>query len=210
MIKWVLDIVLSLTGLLVLSPFFILTALLVKIYDFGPVIFVQDRIGRGRQTFRMFKFRTMVVDAEKIGAQITVSGDSRITPLGKLLRATKADELPQLWNVLKGEMSFVGPRPEVKKYVDLYSQEQARVLDLVPGITDLASYAFFNESEILAAAPDADKFYRENLIPAKIKINLEYAARATPLTDLILIFATVLRAFGLRKDIFRLETTHGQ
>jgi len=201
MIKRALDFVLSLFGLVVLSPLFVVLALVTKLYDFGPVFFVQERVGRFGKSFCMIKFRSM--KAGNSGPAITASGDSRITPLGKVLRAVKADELPQLWNVLKGEMSFVGPRPEVPKYVALYTAEQKRVLDLVPGITDLASFAFFNESDLLAASADPEKLYREKLIPEKIRLNLAYAERANPLTDLHLIIATVLRSLGWRQDLFR-------
>lgn len=201
MIKRTLDIVLASAGLIVLGPLFVVTAVVIKLYDFGPVFFIQERIGRFGKPFRMVKFRSMKVNNS--GPQLTASGDSRITPLGGILRALKLDELPQLWNVLKGEMSFVGPRPEVAKYVELYTREQEKVLELTPGITDLASFAFFNESSLLAAAGDPEKFYRERLIPEKIRLNLAYAERANVLTDLHLILATVLRSLGWRQDLFR-------
>jgi lipopolysaccharide/colanic/teichoic acid biosynthesis glycosyltransferase len=204
MIKRALDILLAFTGLVILSPLFFLLAVLVKISDFGPVLFVHQRVGRGGRNFPMYKFRTMVVDAASKGGALTVSGDKRVTFVGGMLRRIKADELPQLWNVLKGDMSFVGPRPEVRRYVDLYSAEQCRVLEFYPGITDLASFAFFNESDLLAAAKNPEQFYKSFLIPEKIRINLEYAAKANVLWDILVITATVLRSLGLRIDLFSL------
>jgi lipopolysaccharide/colanic/teichoic acid biosynthesis glycosyltransferase len=202
MMKRGLDIALAAFGLVILSPILLVIAVLVKAFDFGPVFFVQERVGRGGRNFRMLKFRSMVVNAESQGGQITASGDKRITRLGYLLRRTKADELPQLWNVLRGEMSFVGPRPEVRSYVDLYTSEQCKVLELCPGITDLASFAFFNESDLLAAAPDPERLYRNYLIPEKIRINMAYAAQAGMFSDLLLIVGTVLRSFGLKLNLF--------
>lgn len=201
MIKRSMDIVLAGVGLAVLSPLLLVLALIVKLSDFGPVLFVHERVGRRGKPFRMLKFRSMRV--HQGGADLTATGDARITPVGRFLRAIKADELPQLWNVLKGEMSFVGPRPEVRKYVELYTREQEKVLELQPGITDLASFAFFNESDLLARAADPEQFYREHLIPEKIRINLAYAARANVMTDLHLILATVLRSLGIKQDLFR-------
>jgi lipopolysaccharide/colanic/teichoic acid biosynthesis glycosyltransferase len=144
----------------------------------------------------------MVKNADKMGMSITVGGDRRITRLGRFLRKTKLDELPQLWNVLKGEMSFVGPRPEVAKYVDLYSPDQRRVLELRPGITDLASIGYFNESEMLKGSPDPETFYTGHIMPDKIRINLEYASKANPAVDFALIVLTVLRSFGVKPDLF--------
>lgn len=202
MIKRILDATLSGLGLVVLTPVLVVLCVLVKLYDFGPVLFVQSRVGLGGRNFKMYKFRTMIVNADQSGAPITVGGDSRITPVGRLLRATKVDELPQLWNVLKGEMSFVGPRPEVRRYVDLYTADQTRVLELIPGITDLASFAFYNESELLRASRDPELYYKTVLVPEKIRINLEYSRRANILFDFLLIVFTVLRGFGLRADLF--------
>lgn len=196
MMKRVFDVFVASAGLLLLSPLFLILSLICGFY-------VQERVGRGGRVFRMFKFRTMHQGADKSGVLITVGGDSRITPIGHFLRKGKLDELPQLWNVLKGEMSFVGPRPEVKKYVDLYTPEQRGVLSLTPGITDLASLIYFNESELLATAADADKYYREKLVPDKIRLNLAYAAQASVVTDFVLICTTVLRSFGFRINPFK-------
>ena len=141
----------------------------------------------------MLKFRTMIADAETQGLPLTVGGDSRITGLGRFLRKTKLDELPQLWNVLVGEMSLVGPRPEAQKYVDLYSEDQRKVLELRPGITDPASIKYRNENEILAAAVDPEKAYIANIMPDKVRLNLSYASRASVLSDLGIIFRTLFR-----------------
>lgn len=200
--KRAFDLILSLVGLLVLSPLLLLCVLLIRVSDWGPAIFVQRRVGRGGREFKMYKFRTMVVNAEAQGGQITVGADKRVTAIGSFLRRTKIDELPQLWNVFLGQMSFVGPRPEVKKYVDLYSLNQREVLKLKPGITDLASFAFFNESELLGQATEPEVYYLNVLMREKIRINLEYAAKANFLTDLLLIMATVLRSIGWRADLF--------
>jgi len=190
--KRVFDLLLSSAGIVILSPVLLIVALMVKVEDGGPALFRQVRIGRGGRPFSMWKFRTMVVDAEKVGGQLTVGNDSRITRTGALLRKTKVDELPQLINVLVGDMSFVGPRPEVKRYVDLYSERQRRVLDLVPGITDPASVAFRNESALLALAPDPEEFYIKQIMPRKIDMNLEYSERATLSSDLGIILRTLL------------------
>ena len=141
----------------------------------------------------MSKFRTMIADAEARGLPLTVGRDSRITGLGRFLRNTKLDELPQLWNVLVGEMSLVGPRPEVQKYVDLYSDDQRKVLDLRPGITDPASIKYRNENDILAATVDPEKAYIANIMPDKIRLNLSYASRASVWSDLGIIFRTLFR-----------------
>ncbi|MGE3681517.1 MAG: sugar transferase [Bdellovibrionales bacterium] len=200
--KRVLDFVSAAAGLLLLSPLFAVIALLIKLSDRGPVFYGQIRIGQGGRPFRMWKFRSMRPRADREGPAITVGGDSRITPIGRLLRRTKMDELPQLWNVLKGEMSLVGPRPEVETYVRLYTDGQREVLRLRPGITDPASFAFFDESELLASVPDPEAYYMRVLVPEKIRINLEYAARRSLFSDLLLIFATVAKPLGIHIDIF--------
>jgi lipopolysaccharide/colanic/teichoic acid biosynthesis glycosyltransferase len=199
--KRLLDLVFSLLGLLLLWPLFILLAVVIKGFDEGPVLFVQERTGRGGKAFRMLKFRTMqLVQAQS--SELTVGADARITPPGKWLRRLKFDELPQLLNVLKGEMSLVGPRPEVPKYTALYSEEQRQVLRLKPGITDPASFAFFDESSLLSRYADPERFYREQLMGEKIRINLAYAAKANSWTDVVLILATIGRAVGLHVDLF--------
>lgn len=194
--KRLLDLLLAIFGLMVFSPLLVLTGSLLWLFDGSPVIFRQRRIGRNGEPFTLYKFRTMRNASG--GKEITVQGDSRITRMGKILRKTKLDELPQLLNVLKGEMSFVGPRPEVESYVQLYSPEQQKVLTLKPGITDPASLIYFDESEILARQSDPEAYYVEYLMNEKIRINLRYASIANPFRDLSVIAMTVGRIFGLR------------
>ena len=189
--KRTFDLTASVGGLLVLSPLLLLIAILVKAGDGGSVFFKQERIGRGGRPFRMLKFRTMVPNANALGPPLTAAGDPRITRIGAWLRAQKLDELPQLFNVIRGEMTMVGPRPEVSKYVEMYTSDQRNVLDLEPGITDRASILFADESELLAEHEDPERFYIERIVPEKIRINLEYADRATPLSDLAVVLKTI-------------------
>lgn len=188
--KRVFDLCLAIPGLLLLAPLFLLIALLIKLDDGGPVFFRQERVGYRGRRFRIWKFRTMRVDAERQGS-LTVGDDPRITRAGRWLRKFKLDELPQLINVILGEMSLVGPRPEVPKYVALYGEAELPVLDLVPGITDPASIAFRNESEILGRALDPETMYVESIMREKIRINLEYAGKATVWTDFLVILRTL-------------------
>jgi lipopolysaccharide/colanic/teichoic acid biosynthesis glycosyltransferase len=185
------DVVTASTGLLLLAPVLAVIAALIKLDDGGPVLFAQTRVGRFGRPFRMLKFRTMVTDAGQRGGLLTVRGDPRITRSGRVLRATKLDELPQLVNVLIGHMSLVGPRPELEKYVALYDAAQRQVLELQPGITDPASIAYRDENALLARAPDPEEFYIREVMPDKIRINLEYAERATPLTDVAIVGKTL-------------------
>lgn len=189
--KRAMDIAISGAALVVLSPVLLLVALLIKIDDPGPVFYRQVRVGRNGKTFRIFKFRTMVVDADKKGLQITVGRDPRITRMGALLRKTKLDELAQLLNVFVGDMSFVGPRPEVPKYVELYTPYQRQVLLVRPGITDYASIAYRNENDLLAGTQDPEKMYIETIMPDKIELNMKYLHEISPLTDIRLIFKTI-------------------
>lgn len=191
MAKRAFDLFWSILGLALLSPLLALVALAVKLEDGGPVFFRQVRIGRGGHPFRIWKFRTMVVDAERQGRAITVGRDPRITRTGGYLRRTKLDEIPQLLNVLAGEMSLVGPRPEVPRYVELYSDPQRAILALRPGITDLASIKYRNESDLLAQAENPDETYVQVLLPDKIRINLAYASRAGLWSDFLVILATL-------------------
>lgn len=193
------DLVTATLGLLVLAPLFLGVALALKLTDRGPVFFRQTRIGRGGRPFTMWKFRSMRV--QNAGAKITVGADARITPIGRVLHKSKLDELPQLWNVARGDMSFVGPRPEVEEYVRLYAPEQRRVLDVRPGITDPASFAFSDEAALLARHPDPHAHYIETLMPEKIRINLDYIARRTFASDLYLIVATVFKPL-FKFDVF--------
>ena len=190
--KRVMDIAISAAALCVLWPVFLLIALAIVIDDPGPVFYRQVRVGRGGKPFRIFKFRTMVVDADKKGLSITVGRDSRITRVGAFLRKTKLDELAQLLNVLCGQMSFVGPRPEVPRYVELYTPYQRQVLLVRPGITDYASIAYRNENDLLAGADDPEKMYIETIMPDKIELNMKYLREISPLADLRLILKTVI------------------
>ena len=189
--KRVMDIAISAAALCVLWPVFLLIALAIVIDDPGPVFYRQVRVGRGGRPFRIFKFRTMVVDADKKGLSITVGRDSRITRVGAFLRKTKLDELAQLLNVLCGQMSFVGPRPEVPRYVAMYTPYQRQVLLVRPGITDYASIAYRNENDLLAGAEDPERMYVEEIMPAKLELNMKYLRRVSPLEDIRLILATI-------------------
>lgn len=189
----ILDLMIAVPVALLLLPVFVVIMLRIKHDSPGPLFFLQERVGRFGRPFMIYKFRTMVVDAERLGKQLTIGRDPRITRCGHFLRKYKLDELPQLFNVIKGEMSIVGPRPEVARYVELYTVEQRRILALRPGITSPASITFNNESELLAQHPDPEKFYRTELIPAKIKQDLGYAQRATVWSDCAVILKTLLR-----------------
>lgn len=196
--KRIFDLIFTVPGLIVLLPFFVLIALWIKLDSKGPVLYRQERVGRHGKTFGIYKFRTMVENADKIGGAITIGDDPRITKSGQFLRKYKIDELPQLINVFKGEMSLVGPRPEVIKYVNLYTPEQKEVLNLIPGITDPASIKYRNESILLAASLDTygagydlEQVYIQEIMPDKIRINLEYASKATVLTDFKVVIKTI-------------------
>jgi len=189
--KRLFDLLWTVVGLALLWPVFVVLSLIIALGDGGPVLYRQARVGKGGRVFRMLKFRTMVVDADKAGSLLTVGRDPRTTPVGRWIRRLKLDELPQLWNVLRGEMSLVGPRPEVPRYVALYTAEQWRVLDLVPGITDRASIKYRDESELLARASDPQTVYVSQILPDKIRLNLEYAAHATVWTDFLVVLSTL-------------------
>jgi len=186
------DVVVAALGLVAVSPVLLLLAAAVKLADGGPVFFCQERVGQGGRLFRIWKFRTMVVNAERLGLGVTRDGDARVTPVGRWLRKSKLDELPQLWNVLVGEMSFVGPRPELPRYVARYTESQRAVLQLKPGITDLATLAFRDEEELLARAADVETCYVGFCLPRKIELNLEYARRASLGRDVQIILRTLL------------------
>lgn len=188
--KRLIDLVLAAGALLVFSPLLFLLAVLVKTGSAGPVFFRQERAGRNGKYFRIFKFRSMAVDpdAEKKGFE--PGSKMRVTSIGKILRKTKLDELPQLLNVIKGEMSIVGPRPEVRKYIELYPERWSKVLSIAPGITDPGSIEFRNEEEILAAAPDPEKEYTEKLLPAKLDLYEKYADSISFISDIKIIVRT--------------------
>ena len=189
--KRLYDVFFSFCGLALLAPVFAVIAMLVKIGDRGPILYRQTRVGRGGREFWIYKFRTMVSAADKSGPSVTKNGDARITWIGRILRKAKLDELPQLWNVLKGDMSLVGPRPEVPRYVRHYTPEQRAILRLKPGITDLASLCFRDEEALLANADNLEEFYLQHCVPRKIQLNQEYAARANLWSDTWIIAQTI-------------------
>lgn len=173
------DILFSFFGLLFLSPLFLFVALWIVIDDPGPVFYRQQRVGKDGKNFGLLKFRSMRKDADKMSLITIGDRDPRVTRAGYYIRKYKLDELPQLWNVLVGEMSLVGPRPEVRKYVDLYTNEQRKVLSVRPGITDYASIEYIDENRLLAASNDPDKTYIEEIIPAKIALNMRFINHQT-------------------------------
>lgn len=189
--KRAFDVTFSLIGILLLAPFAVLVALAIKLSDRGPIYYRQRRVGLHGKIFEILKFRTMVVGAEKMGPSVTQDEDPRITRVGRFLRKTKLDELPQLWNVLNGTMSFVGPRPEVPRYVDRYTPEQRQLLDYKPGITDLATLVFRDEEALLRGAEDVEEFYVNHCIPRKFHLNLQYARRANLIEDVLIIAETL-------------------
>ncbi len=195
MAKRLFDIVSSGIGLLCLAPVFVVMAIWIKLDSRGPVFYRQTRVGRYGRDFRIFKFRSMRVGSDK-GRQITVGErDPRITRSGYFIRRYKIDELPQLINVFLGDMSIVGPRPEVRKYVDLYSEEQRKVFQVRPGITDLASIKYRNENELLSQVDDPDTYYIDVIMPDKLTINLEYIRHQSFMGDIKIIFNTLFKIF---------------
>jgi len=201
--KRLFDIVLSSIGLLILLPLFALVSLLIKVDSRGPVFFRQERVGKNFAPFRIYKFRTMAADTEGPGSLITVGGDSRVTKVGRVLRASKIDELPQLLNVLKGEMSLVGPRPEVRKYVQLFEADYKKLLMIRPGITDPAAIQYSSEETLLAGSDNWEEDYIGKILPEKIKLSLEYVDNHTVLTDIKLIIKTVLKTSPLHRKTSR-------
>ena len=189
--KRVFDMVVSLLILLVLSPLLLLLALAVKLDSRGPVFYRQVRVGRYNEDFKIFKFRTMVQDADKIGPPLTVGDDPRVTRVGRLIRKLRLDEFSQLLNVLGGSMSLVGPRPEVRKYVDVYTPEYMATLLIRPGITATSSIAFKDEDSLLNAAEDPEKVYVEQILPPKMAYNLAYMKKISLLNDIKIMFQTV-------------------
>ena len=200
MAKRLFDITLSLLALVLLCPLLLAVALWVRLDSQGPVLFRQQRVGRGGRLFGILKFRTMQVNAEAAGLQITVGQDPRITRTGRWLRRSKLDELPQLLNVLRGEMSMVGPRPEVPRYVALYPADQrATVLSVRPGITDLASLALRDESTLLARSADPERTYVEEILPTKLRYACDYVRQRSLWLDLRIIARTAMILLG-RQD----------
>lgn len=198
MIKRACDIAVASIGLVLLSPLLLLLAVAIKVSSPGPVFYRGERIGRYGQPFRIFKFRSMVVDAEKLGGSSSGDDDPRITPIGRFMRKCKLDELPQLINVLLGDMSMVGPRPEVARFVAMYTPEERVILTIRPGITDWASLWNSDEGAILAGAEDPDQAYLELIRPTKIRLQLKYVEERSLRTDMRILVLTVLRL--LQKD----------
>ena len=195
MLKRAFDIVFSFTGLILLIPFYLVISVVIILDSRGGAFYLQKRVGRNNKDFSLFKFRTMRKDSDKKGL-LTVGGkDSRITSSGYFLRKYKLDELPQLLNVLIGNMSFVGPRPEVRKYVDMYNDEQKFVLTVKPGITDVASIEYIHENEILGKAENPEQTYIDDVMPAKLKLNIEYISERSFGKDMVVIFRTVFSIF---------------
>ncbi|MFH1451197.1 MAG: sugar transferase [bacterium] len=196
MIKRCFDIVVSFYGLFVAMPVLLIIAILVKKSSPGPVFYKGTRVGKNNKVFKMYKFRTMVANADKIGGPSTAGDDPRLTLLGKRLKRYKLDELPQLINVLKGEMSLVGPRPEVPFYVDMMTEEERKtILSVRPGITDWASLWDFREEEILRGSSDPEKTYQEKIRPEKIRLQIKYAKEHSFLKDLLIILKTIGQIF---------------
>lgn len=189
-LKRIFDIVASLFGVLILLPLFIIVSVLIKLDSKGTILFKQVRVTKDGKKFNIYKFRTMQMDSEKEG-QLTVGKDNRITKIGSILRRTKLDELPQLFNVLFGDMSLVGPRPEVPKYVSFYTEEQKEILKVRAGITDYASIYFSDENSLLASQKNPEQFYIDVIMPKKIELNKKYINEISVFTDIKIIFLTI-------------------
>lgn len=200
MVKRLLDIVLSLIGIIALSPLFAVLAIVIKLESKGQVFYRGERVGRYGRNFRIFKFRSMIRNAEKIGAASTTATDMRVTRCGKFIRKYKLDELSQLFNVLIGDMSIVGPRPEVRKFVNMYTDAEKTILTIRPGITDWASIKFYNEGEIIEASGfnDPDEAYTKLIRPEKLCLQLKYVQEHNLWIDLKIIFATLLTIVSTR------------
>ena len=196
MIKRIFDILFSLIGILLLLPFFLLFSIFILIDSGFPVFFIQQRVGKNENDFSLFKFRTMKKDSDKKGLLTVGEKDPRITNIGFFLRKYKLDELPQLINVLIGDMSLVGPRPEVRKYVEMYNAEQKKVLSVKPGITDYASIVYSNENEILLNSDNPEQQYISKVMPAKLKLNLKYIQDQSFMIDVKIILKTLVKILG--------------
>ena len=190
-LKRLFDILASLILLIIISPLFIIFSIMIKLDSKGPIMFKQNRVTENRRIFKIFKFRTMVENADKNGSQVTVENDNRVTKIGKFLRKFRLDEIPQLINILIGDMSFVGTRPEVPKYVELYTDEMKATLLMKAGVTSLASIKFKDEEKLLQMDGNIDKIYIENILPQKMQYNLEYLKRFNFFYDIKLMFMTL-------------------
>ena len=202
MMKRPFDIVAATAALFILSPLLGLAALLIKLDSPGPVFFKQERIGRSFRPFWIYKFRTMVRDASTRGGLITVGEDRRITRVGRILRKTKVDEIPQLINILKGEMAIVGPRPEIRHYVELFRRDYEEILKVRPGLTDLASLKYRDEAALLRKAANPEDEYRTRVLPDKIRLAKDYLRRSSFLFDLSLILKTLFKLFDYRMSSY--------
>jgi len=190
----IFDVFASILGLIVLSPLFLIIAICIKLDSRGPVYYKQSRVGKNNKDFMLYKFRSMGMGSDRKGLLITVGNDdARITKMGSFLRQYKIDELPQLINVLLGDMSLVGPRPEVRRYVDMYSQNQMEVLRVRPGITDVASIEFSDENELLKKQSNPEAFYINEVMPKKLELNLQYLENRTLLSDIKVILDTIFK-----------------
>lgn len=191
-IKKMFDLFFSLIGIIITIPILILVSIMVKLTSKGPIIFKQERVGKNKKIFYIYKFRTMTdYDDKASDRQVTVINDQRITRIGRILRKYKIDELPQLYNVLKGDMSFVGPRPEVKKYVKFYEEEYDEILKIKPGITDLASIEYIDENTIISKYSDPEKIYIEEVLPKKLMLNKRYIEEMSIKNDILIILKTI-------------------
>lgn len=190
--RW-FDVICSLIGLLLLAPILLIIAIIIKLDSKGPVLFIQGRVGKNNKDFHIYKFRTMRVQSESKGLLTLGNHDSRITKVGYFLRRYKIDEFPQLFNILKGDMSFVGPRPELRYYVNFYNEDDLKIFAVRPGITGLASLKYRNEVELLKAADDPEDFFIKTIIPDKLKYNKEYIKKRNFFFDLKLIFITIIK-----------------
>jgi lipopolysaccharide/colanic/teichoic acid biosynthesis glycosyltransferase len=196
MIKRITDIIFSLIGIIVLFPVFIVIVIIIKIDSRGPIFYLSERIGKNEKPFTILKFRTMIPDAEKSGLYCTASNDKRITRVGRKIRRLKIDELPQLINILKGEMSFVGPRPDIKKYLNLISKKDRDIIFSVrPGITDISSLFYSQEGDILMNSLNPEKEYIEKILPHKIQMQKEYVHKMSFLLDLKIVIKTIIKIF---------------
>lgn len=195
MAKRIFDLFFSFFGLVILFPILLIIAILIVLDSKGAVFYKQERVGKNKILFKIFKFRTMKVNADKKGLLTLGDRDDRITRVGRILRKTKLDELPQLINVFIGEMSFVGPRPEVKKYVDLYIESQMEILKLKPGITDYASIIYMDEAVLLGKSKNPEKTYIEEIMPHKIELNKKYLNNKSIFKDIRIIMNTIIKIF---------------
>lgn len=196
MFKRIFDILFSLVALIVLLPIMLIISIIINFESKGGFFYFQNRVGKNNCDFKLIKFRTMFINSDKLGLITVGTNDKRITRFGKFLRKFKLDELPQLINIIKGEMSIVGPRPEVRKYVNLYNKKQLNVLSVRPGLTDFASLQYIEENKILVEYDDSEKAYIEKIMPHKLELNLKYIKNQSFATDLKIIFKTIFKIFS--------------